>query len=406
MIIERAYKVELDLNNKQRTKFLQHAGTARFVWNWALARRIEEYQLTGRSSNSIEQHRQLNLLKKTPELSWLYDVSKCAPQEVLRNLDQAYQNFFRRVKNKENPGFPKFKKRSKKIGSFRLTGRISIFEDRIKLPRIGIVRLKEHGYISTSGIHILSVTCSEKAGHWFVSVSCRVDIPNPKLDYGVSIGIDLGIKSMAVTSDNQVFSNPRPLKTKLEKKKRLQRKLSKQKLGSNNRKKTKTKLAKLHYQIFNIRKDALHKATSSVVKAKTKPSTIVLEDLNVSGMLKNHCLAGAISDVGMFEFRRQIKYKSLWNGVEVLMASRFFPSSKTCSFCGLVNNSLTLSDREWTCICGEVHNRDLNAARNLANLVKTTVSSTESQACGQEVFYTPSDRSRNQTLKLLTLGKF
>lgn len=160
MEILRAYKTELEPNNVQRTALLKHAGAARFAWNWGLARRKQEYEETGQSSNAIEQHRQLNALKKT-DFSWLYEVSKAAPQEALRDLDKAYQNFFRRVKNGEKPGFPKFKSRKNGIGSFRLTGTIYVTNTHIKLPRIGWLRLKEHGYIPTDGIHILSVTVSE-----------------------------------------------------------------------------------------------------------------------------------------------------------------------------------------------------------------------------------------------------
>ncbi len=370
MEIFRAYKTELDPNNVQRTAFLKHAGAARFVYNWGLARRIQEYEETGRSSNAIEQHRQLNALKKT-DYPWLYEVSKSAPQEALRDLDKAYQNFFRRVKNGEKPGFPKFKSRKNGIGSFRLTGAIHVTETHIKLPRIGWVRLKEHGYIPTNGIHILSATVSESAGRWFVSVQCRQEIEVIQAT-GEPIGVDLGIKDLAVTSDGRRFGNPKPLKKAQAKLKRLQRKLSRQKKGSKNREKTQKKIAKTHRQIANIRRDTLHKVTSEIV-AKTKPSNerpsvVVLEDLNVSGMLANHHLAQAISDVGFNEFRRQLEYKTRWYGSELLLADRFFPSSRLCHYCGHINSELKLSDRVWTCRCGAILDRDYNAALNLKNL--------------------------------------
>lgn len=390
--ILRAYKVELDPNNVQRTALLKHAGTARFVWNWGLARRKKEYEETGKSSNAIAQHRQLNALKKT-DFPWMYEVSKAAPQEALRDLDKAYQNFFRRVKNGEKtPGFPKFKSRKNGVGSFRLTGAIHIENGRIKLPRIEWLKLKEHGYIPTEGIHILSVTVSESAGRWFVSVQCRQEIEVAQAT-GEPVGIDLGIKELAIVSDGRRFENPQALRKSQAKLKRLQRELSRRKKGGKNREKTRQKIAKLHQRISNIRRDALHKATSAIA-AKTKlgskrPSVIVLEDLNVSGMLANHCLAQAISDVGFAEFRRQLGYKSIWHGTKLLLADRFFPSSRLCRYCGCINSELKLSDRKWTCVCGAVLDRDLNAALNLKSLAAPSVRREQKasalNACGEDV---------------------
>lgn len=371
MEIFRAYKTELDPNNAQRTVLLKHAGAARFAFNWGLAKRKQEYEETSKSSNAIEQHRQLNALKKT-DFPWLYEVSKAAPQEALRDLDKAYQNFFRRVKAGEKPGFPKFKSRKNGIGSFRITGSIHITEAHIKLPRIGWLKLKEHGYIPIDGIHILSVSVSESAGRWFVSVQCKQNIQVTQAT-GDSVGVDLGIKDLAVTSNGDRFKNPKPLKRAQTKLKRFQRELSRKKKGSKNREKARKRIAKTHQKIANIRRDMLHKVTASIV-AKTnpdsqRPCTIVVEDLNVSGMLANRCLARAISDVGFFELRRQIEYKAAWFGSELKVADRFFPSSRLCRHCGRVNSELKLSDREWTCDCGAVLDRDLNAAINLKNLV-------------------------------------
>jgi putative transposase len=336
-----------------------------------LARRIQEYEETGRSSNAIEQHRQLNALKAT-EYSWLYNYSKSIPQEALRDLDKAYQNFFRRKKNGEKPGFPKFKSRKRGIGSFRLTGAIRVEEGRIRLPRIGWLRLKERGYIPTEGVHILSATVSERAGRWFVSVQCREEIEVARA-IGEPVGVDLGIKEMAVCSDGRRFENPRALRKAQRRLKRLQRELSRRKRGGQNYKKTKAKIARLHYRIANIRRDALHKATTAIA-ARTKPDSerpcvIAIEDLDVGGMLKNHHLARAIADVGFGEFRRQLEYKAAWSGSLVYVVDRFFPSSKICNVCGMVNDSLTSRDRVWECGgCGAMLDRDVNAAINLRNL--------------------------------------
>ena len=408
MEIIRAYKVELDVNNKQRTLLVQCAGVARWAFNWGLARRKAEYEATGKSSSAIEQHRQLNALKKT-EYPWLYNYSKCIPQEALRDLDKACQNFFRRVKNGKKQGFPKFKSRKNGIGSFRLTGAIHVTDTHIKLPRIGWLRLKEYGYIPTDNIHILSVTISESAGRWFVSVQCRKEIEVSQAT-GEPIGIDLGIKELAVTSDGQRFENPKPLRRAQAKLRRLQRELSRRKKGGKNREKTRRKIAKAHQRIANIRRDTLHKTTSAIV-AKTKPdserpSVIVLEDLNVSGMLANCRLAQAISDVGFAEFRRQLKYKAAWYGSEFMLADRFFPSSRLCPVCGTINTELTLADRVWVCDCGTHHDRDLNAARNLRDLAYRTVSSTGSYACGDGRLQPSSSVHRGNRNQTSNNGRF
>ena len=385
MKTHRAYKVELDPNNVQRTMLRQHAGAARFVWNWGLERRIDEYEKTKKSSTAIAQHKQLVELKNSGQLAWLSEVSKWAPQEALRDLDEAYKNFYRRVKKGEKPGFPKFKKRKEGHGSFR-TYRATVSHGHIRLEKIGWIKLKEAGYIPTTQAGEATASVSERNGRWYVSVLFEQEV-NPRKATGEAIGIDLGIKELAVVSDGRRFQNPNPLKAAQAKVSRLQRKLARQKRGGKNRSKTVRRLARAHERVSNIRKDVLHKTTSAIV-AKSKPdyarpSVIVIEDLKVSGMMKNHKLARAIGDVGMAEFRRQIEYKSVWAGVEVLVADRFFPSSKTCSVCGAINHSLKLSDRKWTCSCGVVHDRDMNAAINLRNC--STVSRTGIDAYGQDV---------------------
>jgi IS605 OrfB family transposase len=372
MIVVRAYKTELDLNNTQETACARHAGAARYAYNWGLARKQEARQLGERSPSAIDLHRELNALKKT-ELSWMYEVSKCAPQEALRDLDRAFAYFFRRLKEKKagknvKVGFPRFKSKKNGMGSFRLTGHIHVFEKAIQLPRLGRLRLKESGYLPVIGVHILSATVSEKGGRWFVSLQVEADVPEPEPAEKPVAGVDLGIKRMAQVSDGTYFENPLALKGSLIKLKRLQRTVCRRKKGSANRQKAVRKLAKAHTRIANIRKDTLHQATA--ILAKTK-SAIVVENLNVSGMLKNHCIAQAMADVGMYEFRRQLEYKGAWYGCEVLVADRFYPSTKRCSQCGQVKTEMSLAEREYHCeCCGLVIDRDLNAALNLEQLLK------------------------------------
>ena len=299
-------------------------------------------------------------------------VSKCAPQEALWNLDAAFTHFFRRCalkkqgKWKGKLGYPQFKTKKKGLGSFRLTGRIVVSEKAIVLPRLGRLRLKERGYLPTGAdVQILSATVSEQAGHWYVSVQVEEEQAVPE-NTGPVVGIDLGIKTLATLSDGEVIPNPRHLKRRLKKLKRLQRVVSRRQKGSKNRKKAVRKLARLHRQIKHQRSNTLHQVTTRLAKTK---SVLVIEDLNVSGMLKNHHLAQAIGDVGFSEFKRQLLYKAAWYGARVILADRWEPSSKRCSGCGWVDADLTLSDRTFHCEqCGLVLDRDLNAAINLEKL--------------------------------------
>src|SRR5205085_747886 len=262
-------------------------------------------------------------------------------QEALRDLDNAFKHFYRRVQlNKEGKykgkvGYPKFKSKKKGLGSFRLTGHIHVYEDAVQLPHLGRLRLKEHGYLPTNGVHILSATISEHAGHWFVSIQVVEEASEPPRATGEPIGVDLGVKTLATCSDGTPIANPKALRKNLKCLKRLHRSLSRRKKGSKNREKARKLLARKYYRVGNVRQDALHKATSTIT-AKTKhdgerPQTIVLEDLNVEGMRKNRRLAQAISDVGMGEFKRQILYKAAWQGETLLFADRFYPSTKKCS---------------------------------------------------------------------------
>ncbi len=370
MLILKAYKTEIDPNNIQRTLLAKHAGASRFTWNWALNRRIDEYKLTGKSSNAIEQHRQLNSLKPT-DFPWMYEVSKCAPQEALRDLDKAFRNFFaKRAK------YPRFKSKKRGLGGFRLTGSITIEAGRIKLPRIGWLRLKESDYLPTDA-KINSVTVKERAGRWFVSIQVEEQIAVAE-NQGPAIGLDLGLKAFVVGSDGSSLEAPKPLLRSLRRLQRLSRRHSHKQKGSMNRRKSAKRLAKLHYRISCQRADFLHKATSDLTKTK---SVIVVEDLNVGGMLKNHCLSRSISDAGWSEFVRQLEYKASWNGGSVVKAGRFYPSTKTCSACGMVKDEMLLSERTYHCDgCGLVLDRDVNAARNLLSL--SSASSARFQACG------------------------
>ncbi len=361
----RAYKTELDLNNKQRTLMIRYCGVARFVYNWALADRIERYK-NGEKTNKFEQKKRFTSLKDE-QFPWVREVAYAATESAFENCDKAYQNFFRGIKNKSAAGFPKFKSKKKGYGNFTLRGSIHVFNDSIQLPRIGILRLKESGYLPDNA-KILSATISERAGHWFVSL--QVEVPDKEIvnsGTGV-IGVDLGIKTLATCSNGITFDNPKSLRLNEKRLTHLQRELSRRVKGSKNRNKTKQKIAKLHYRIANIRRYALHEV-SNYLTVKVKPETIVLEDLNVRGMMQNRHLSKSIAEASFSELRRQLEYKCQWYGVDLVIADRFYPSSKTCSECGSVKPLLKLSERTFVCEkCGAIIDRDFNASLNLARL--------------------------------------
>lgn len=370
MLIEHAYKTELDPNNVQRTSLVRHAGVARFAYNWGLRRKKEVRILNMlpvsriKTPTFVDLSRELNRLKKT-SFSWMYESSKCAPQCALQNLDRAYKNFFEgRAK------FPKFKSRKKGIGSFRLTGRIQVFNNHIQLPRLGRIRLKERGYLPTEGVHILSATVSERAGKWFVSLNVKEKIKIPE-NGGPRAGVDVGISHLATVSDGTIIENPKALQRYKRKLRRLQKAASRKKLGGMNRRKANRMVARCHFKIANIRRDALHKATTMLAKTK---SVIAVENLSVENLMKNHHLAKSLADASFGEFKRQLEYKAEWYGGRVVEAGRSFPSTKRCSACGAVKNEMPLSERMYKCeYCGFEADRDLNAALNLETVAASWV---------------------------------
>jgi putative transposase len=376
VIIRLAHKIELDPTVAQAIYFARACGVARFTYNWALAEWKMQYQ-EGTKPNWFAINKQLNSIKAV-EFPWMSEVTKCAPQQAIKNIGSAFKGFF-----KKKSKYPQFKKKGIH-DSFRADNgpqdkyshAVKIVGKEVTLPRIGRVRMKQklrfkHG-------RIISVTVSREAHKWFASITVEIEHTKPIRENQAVVGVDLGIKSLAVLSDGTVFENPKALRSNLKKLKRLSRSLSRKQKGSANRKKARMKLSRLYYRIRCIRKDALHKVTTFLTK---KYTLIGIEDLNVSGMVKNRKLARAISDVGFGEFRRQLTYKAELYGSNLFVADRWFPSSKTCSTCGKVKETLELSERSWVCACGAEHDRDVNAAINLMNLA---VSSTVI-ACGADV---------------------
>ncbi len=402
MKIHRAYKTELDPNDVQRTALLRHAGAARFAYNWGLEQKIKALEArkaaiaagvpkadAPKIPTYFDLHKQLVILKNVPVeqggFPWMYECSKSAPQEALRNLDKAFQAFYRKCKDKgiKAKGFPQFKSRKKEVGGFRSVPP-KVEMKHVTLPRIGRVRLKESRYIPQSGSRLLSSTVKEKAGKWFVSVAVEEAIEVSDVTGLPVFGVDVGVKILAALSDGRVFENPKVLDKSLKRLKLLQQSVSRKIKGSKNREKAKRRVSRQHYRISCVRNDALHKTSDSITK---NCSVVVLEDLNVAGMMKNPKISRAVADASMAELHRQIQYKALWRGVAVVTASRWYPSSKTCSNCGKVKEILTLDDRVYDCdACGVKVDRDLNAAINLKSLaVSSTVEARKSLKARGEV---------------------
>ena len=371
-----AHKIALDPNDKQATYFARAAGTARFAYNWALAEWQRQYE-AWKQDNSLPKpsqaalRRQLNAIKRE-QFPWMLEVTKNAPQMAIIQLGEAFKNFFAgRAK------YPKFRKKGVH-DRFTLTNdQFSIDGCRIRIPNLGWVRMRES--LRFNG-KIMSATISRVADRWFASIT--VDVPDqshlPKAENQGVVGVDLGVSALATLSTGETITGPKPHKALLTRLQRLSRSLSRKQKGSANRKKAKAKLARLHARIANIRQDALHKLTTDLTR---RFHTIGIEDLNVRGMAKNRRLARSIADMGFFEFRRQLEYKATMRGGVVVVADRWFASSKTCSACGSVQEAMPLSVRQWICPdCGTRHDRDLNAAINLKNMA---VSSTVT-ACGEE----------------------
>src|SRR4030042_5665271 len=306
MKINRAYKVELNPNNKQSTLLEKSAGVARFVYNWGLRERISLYEKEKKCLTAINQHKILCSKKKT-EFPWMYEVSKMAPQEALMNLDTAFKNFFRGIKKGQKVGFPRFKSKHNFKYSFSFSFRFYVTKTTVHIPKIGYIRLKEKGYIPTNDAKINSMTVSKDANRWFISVQVEQDIPEPTNEMESVLGVDVGIKTLATCSNGQVFENNKYLKKSQKKLAHAQKNLARKqynketKKSSNNRDKAKLRVQKIYRRIRNQRIDALHKMTSILVKTKLR--YIVLEDLNILGMMKNHKLAGAIGDASFSEIK-------------------------------------------------------------------------------------------------------
>ena len=356
--MEKSFKYRIYPTQEQENLIQKTFGCSRFIYNYFLNKKIELYKSEKKSITYNECSKDLTLLKN--EIDWLKEPDKCSLQNSLKDLDNAYRKFF-----KEKSGFPRFKSKKNNKKSYRTNSNIKFSDGYIQLPKLGKLKLSNDKMIPQG--RILNATLSQSpSGKYFISLCCMdVEIkPLERTEH--TIGIDLGIKHFAITSDGEVFSNPKHLEKSLQKLAKLQRELSRKPKGSSNRNKARIKVARLYEKITNQRKDFLQKLTTNLVREN---DVICIESLNVAGMMKNKKLARQIGDVSWHEFTRQLEYKSNWYGRQLIKIDTFYASSQTCNVCGNKNpNVKDLSVREWTCpVCSTTHDRDLNASINILN---------------------------------------
>ena len=348
-----SHKIRIFSNKEQEVFLKKSCGVARFAYNWGLAEWERQYK-TGEKPNYLKLKKQFNRIKQ-PEFPFVCEVSKCCAETAFANLGRAYKNFFGKRSK-----YPNFKKKGIH-DSFGLNNlNFQIEGNHIKLAKMTLMRMAEP--LRFDG-KIMSGTVSRVADKWYISIAVEIhkDMTLPKT--GKYVGVDLGVKDVAITSDGYKFANPRWINKSEKKLKRLQRELARRKIASKRRERTRLRLARHHDRVANQRKDWLHKITTYLVR---NYDVISLEDLNVRGMTKNHSLAKAITNVAFGEFNRQIEYKAQMYGRRIYRVDIFFPSSKTCSVCGCIQEKMPLNVREWTCPeCGAHHDRDINAAANL-----------------------------------------
>lgn len=360
----KSYKYKLKPTIKQQTQLNQFFGCARFVYNWGLNQKVEQYKQNKQTIGYVELAHQLTLLKKQEDTKWLNDCANVCLQQSLRNLDSAFVRFFR-----EKKGFPKFKskKKSKDSIKFNLSVKFDFENWYVTIPKIGKVKLCKNKIFNTVKCKIGTLTVSkDKCNDFWCSVIVDDLQPKPlktKIVEETSVGIDLGIKDYVILSDGTKYDNPKYLEKYSLKLKHLQKVFSRTKLGSKNHEKMRLKIAKLHRRITNMRNDFTNKLSSDLIK---RFDTICLENLNIKKMLKNYNLSNSIQSAAWNKFVNQLQYKSELYGKNIIFIGRFEPSSKTCHKCGYIKSDLTLNERKWICPnCGELLDRDINAAINI-----------------------------------------
>lgn len=397
-------KVKLKVNNKENSRLFGSAGVSRWAYNYALARAEEYFKETGKFLGDREIRKEITKLKQTEEYSWLYDYSNNITKQAVKDVCTAFKNFFRELKKgkkelldvvkkklaqskikiedisiKDYKHYPRFKSKKKSDPKFyQDTEKIKFKDGKVRIEKVGWIKLTEKDRIPENAKYV-NPRVSFDGKDWFVSVGVEF-AEKVKKEYTEGIGIDVGVKDLAIISTGKKYKNinkDKKIRDYKKKMRRLQRKVSRQyemnkiktKGGenrfqkTNNIIKTENKIRKLHIRLTNIRIDYIHKITTNLVK--TKPEFVAMEDLNIKGMMKNKHLSKSIQEQKLYEFKRQLEYKCDWNHIKLIEVDRWFPSSKTCNACGKIKNDLKLSNRTYICECGYSEDRDINAALNL-----------------------------------------
>ena len=364
MLVQKGFRFKLSPTKEQKQKLLQHGGNSRFIWNLFLKTNIDYYKETGK----FKFYHKLAIVipKLKEEFPFLKESFSQSLQMVARQFDKALKDSFKKEK-----GFPSFKKKALLNDSFTCPQKWRLGKGFVFIPKIGKVKWTKHRQLQGKP---KSITISQNGDRWYCSVLCEYEIKEQEKKTENVVGIDIGLKEFCTLSNGIVINNPKYLKKYEERLIKEQKKLSKKQKGSKNRFKQRMKVRKIHTKIKNVRGDFLHKTTSSII---AKYDGIVLEDLNVKGMMKNHHLAKSIADVSWSEFKRQLKYKAMWNSKHFVLIGRFEPTSKTCSNCGYIQD-MPLGRRQYNCpYCGMSLDRDLNASINICRLGQSRIN-----ACG------------------------
>lgn len=353
----KVYRFRMRPTKAQEPILGRMAGARRWVWNWALGRRKAYYAEYGKTIPASQLSSELTALKQQPDTAWLKEADSQALQQTLKDLDRAFRNFF-----EGRARFPRFKSKKRDAARFRIPQRVKIADGKVCVPKVGQVRIRQSQPVTETTKSATFRRATD--GKWYVSLTAEFEMPDvasAEPDPVNVVGIDLGLKDFAVLSDGERVPAPKFFRKGQRKLRKAQRVLSRRKPGSNRRAEAKTRVARIHQRIANQRGDFLHKLTTDLV---VNHDGLCIEDLSLKGLARTK-LAKSFADASMGEFRRQVEYKSVWNRKYLAVIDRFYPSSRLCRDCGAINETLTLSDRQWVCDCGLAHDRDLSAAINI-----------------------------------------